>query len=677
MKRFGTLAGILLIFALTFPGVAQEQKPLSFESLISLGRVGDPQISPDGRWVAYSVTRIDIEKNAGNSDIWMVPIAGGTPTQLTRSDKRDNNARWSPDGKQIAFISSREGGPQIWIMDVPGGEPRKLTSLSTGADGVIWSPDGKNLAFTSDVYPGCADDACNKKRDAEFESSKVQAKIFDHLLFRHWDSWKDGKRTHVFVVSPSGGTPRDVTPGDYDAPPFSLGGPTDYDFSPDGKELCFTRNVEKVEATSTNADLWVVPVAGGEPKKITTNPAYDGAPLYSPDGKYIAYRAQRRPGFESDRFEIMLYDRQAQSSRSITEKTDRSISGFAWATDSRTVFFTAEDEEYVSIYRAALNGEVVRVISGTFNDAVCVSRDGKTLVFTRQSNSVPAEIYRSGVDGSGAQALTSENRPVLAQLEMGKVESIRYPGAEGKPIQAWIVKPPRFAADRKWPAIVLIHGGPQGAWSDSFSYRWNLQMFAARGYVVFAPNPRGSTGFGQEFTDQISGDWGGRVYTDLMNGVDYLARLPYVDPNRMAAAGASYGGYMIDWLEGHSSRFKCVVSHDGVFNAASMFGATEELWFPLWEFKGTPWSNPEIYAKWSPSSYVKNFKTPMLVVHGERDYRVPVAEGFQLFTALQLMNVPSKFLYFPDEGHWVLKPQNSRLWYRTVLDWIDQWTKTP
>jgi dipeptidyl aminopeptidase/acylaminoacyl peptidase len=262
-------------------------------------------------------------------------------------------------------------------------------------------------------------------------------------------------------------------------------------------------------------------------------------------------------------------------------------------------------------------------------------------------------------------------------LEMGKVDSVRYPGSEGKQIQAWVVKPPRFTPDRKWPAIVLIHGGPQGAWSDSYSYRWNLQMFAARGYVVFAPNPRGSTGFGQEFTDQISGDWGGRVYTDLMNGVDCLAKLPYVDSNRMAAAGASYGGYMVNWLEGHSDRFKCLVSHDGVYNAVSMFGATEELWFPLWEFKGTPWSNPDVYAKWSPSSYVKDFKTPLLVVHGEMDYRVPVAEGFQLFTALQLMNVPSKFLYFPDEGHWVLKPQNSRLWYRTVLDWIDRWTKTP
>jgi dipeptidyl aminopeptidase/acylaminoacyl peptidase len=666
----------ICVLLLSAAGLAQQRHPIAFDDLVAFGRVSDPQISPDGKSVAFTINRIDLARNAGNTDIWLVPMAGGIPRQLTQSDKRDNNPRWSPDGKKLAFISSRDGNPQVWIMELTGGQPHKVTSISTGADGVIWSRDGKYLAFTSEVYPDCADDACNAKRDQASEASKVKAKIFTRLLYRHWDSWKDGKRTHIFVVSAEGGAPRDLTPGDFDAPPFSLGGPSDYDFSPDGKELCFARNTDKVEATSTNVDLWTVAVLGGQPKKITSNPAYDGSPLYSPDGKYIAYRAQRRPGFEADRFELMLYDRASGKSLSVTSGLDRAAGGMAWAPDSRSIYFSAEDEGFSSIYRAGVNaGAPARLTEKSFNDEVQVSSDGKNLVFTRQSLSHPAEVYRADTDGHGAQALTAVNDAALGRIAMGTVESATYKGADGANIQGWIVKPPAFDAKRKYPAVFLIHGGPQGAWSDNFSYRWNPQMFAGRGYVVFAPNPRGSTGFGQQFTDEISGDWGGKVYQDLMNGADYLAQLPYVDSAHMSAAGASYGGYMIDWLEGHTTRFRCLVSHDGVYDIASMFGATEELWFPLWELKGTPWDNPALYQKWSPSSFVKSFKTPLLVVHGELDYRVPVAQGFELYTALQLMNVPSKFLYFPDEGHWVLKPQNSQLWHKTVLDWIDQWTK--
>jgi dipeptidyl aminopeptidase/acylaminoacyl peptidase len=666
------LAGLMPVAS----GSAQQRHTIAFDDLIAFGRISDPQVSPDGKSVAYAMTRMDLAKNAGNSDIWLVSVTGGAAKQLTQSEKRDNNARWSPDGRQLAFISTRDGSAQIWILEVASGEARKLTAISTGADGVIWSPDGKNLAFTSDVYPDCRDDACNAQRNKAAEASKVKAKIFDHLLYRHWDSWKDGKRTHIFVIPAAGGTPRDLTPGDFDAPPFSLSGPADYDFSPDGKELCFARNTDKVEATSTNGGLWTVPVAGGEPQKITANPAYDGSPLYSRDGKYIAYRAQRRPGFEADRFELMLYDRAARASKSITASLDRSVSESTWAPDSRSIYFTAEDEGFSSIYRVGANGEPpVRVVEKSYNGDIQVTPDGKTLIFTRQSISKPSEIYRAGADGRDVRPLTMVNDTALSQITMGPVESLTYKGFGGTNIQAWIVKPPFFDANRKYPAIFLVHGGPQNAWGDNFSYRWNMQMFAGRGYVVFAANPRGSMGFGQQFTDEISGDWGGKVYQDLMSGADYLAKLPYVDATRVAAAGASYGGYMMNWLEGNTDRFRCLVSHDGVFDAASMFGATEELWFPLWDFKGTPWDNPAVYQKWSPSSYVKNFKTPMLVVHGELDYRVPVTQAFELFTALQLMKVPSKFLYFPDEGHWVLKPQNSQLWWKTVQDWIDQWTK--
>lgn len=386
----------------------------------------------------------------------------------------------------------------------------------------------------------------------------------------------------------------------------------------------------------------------------------------------------------------MLYDRKAGTTKSLTSSLDRPVGGMFWAPDSLSIYFTAEDEGYSTICRVGLaGGTPSRLTERSFNDDVKVSPDGKMLVFTRQTLSRPPEVYRAGADGRSVQPLTTVNDAALGRIEFGAVENIRYDGAgaiqsgqgggkggaSSTPIQAWLLKPPLFDPQRKYPAILLIHGGPQSAWGDSVSYRWNMQMFASRGYVVLAPNPHGSTGFGQAFTDEISGDWGGLVYQDLMKGFDYLVKLPYVDAGHVSAAGASYGGYMIDWIEGQPQRFRCLVSHDGVFDVASMFGATEELWFPLWEFRGAPWDNPTLYQKWSPSSYVKNFKTPMLVVHGELDYRVPVSQGFELFTALQLMKVPSKFLYFPDEGHWVLKPQNSQLWWKTVLDWIDQWTK--
>jgi dipeptidyl aminopeptidase/acylaminoacyl peptidase len=669
---------ILCAIALGLFGQAFAAEPrhaIGFDDLMSLGRVSDPQVSPDGAWVAFTVARYSKEKNSGDSDVWLVPAAGGTPRQLTRSERRDNNPRWGADGRQLAFISSRDGTPQVWVMDLSGGDARRLTSLSTGADGVIWSRDGSRLAFTSDVYPDCADDNCNRRRAEAADSSKVKAKIVERLLYRHWDSWKDGRRTHVFTVPALGGVPVDCTPGDHDAPPFSLGGPTDYDLSPDGKELCFASNTDRVEAVSTNSDLWIVPASGGTAKRITANPAYDGSPLYSPDGKYIAYRAQRRPGFESDRFELLVYDRASGESRSLTGNLDRHVGGFDWAPDSGALCFTAEENGYSPVYRVSIKGGDARiVVDKSSNDDVKVARKAG-LVFTRQSISRPSEVYRADLDGRNAAPLTRTNESVLGGLDLGTVESMTYAGADDTPVQAWLVRPPGFAAGKRYPAIVLIHGGPQGVWGDAWSYRWNIQMLAARGYVVFAPNPRGSFGFGQRFTDQISGDWGGKVYEDIMKGVDALTRLEYVDGSRLAAAGGSFGGYMVNWIAGHTTRFRALVSHAGVFNLESMYGVTEELWFPEWEFRGTPWMSREQYTRFSPSQAIASFRTPTLVVHGELDYRVPIGEGLQMFTALQRMNVPSKLLYYPDEGHWVLKPQNSELWYRTVLDWIDRYTK--
>lgn len=680
MKRF-VIPSTILVLVLSALICAQETSRFTVTELLKVRRVSDPQVSPKGNLVAYSITDIDFEANRGRTQIYVVPISGGEPRQLTKHQSSSSSPRWSPDGSRLAFVSARDGSPQIWTMDVNGGGLKKITNISTGAGDPIWSPDGKLLAFVSEVYPDCKDDECNRKREEEREQSKVKAKIVDRLLFRHWNAWKDGKRTHVFVVSSEGGVARDLTPGDYDAPPFSLGGPSDYAFSPDSTELAFVSNRDKDEALSTNADIFIVSVNGGDPRNVTAaNRAYDGSPLYSPDGRYLAYRAQAKPGFEADRFRLMLYDRKTGKTQSITETHDGWVDEFTFSPDSRTIYFTSVDRGRSRIFTVPVaGGSVRRIVEEGTNGDLKVSPDGRTIVFSRNTLAGPVEIHRANADGTNVTAVTRTNDTLLAPFKLRPAEEIAWTGATNAKITGWIIKPSNFDSSKTWPLLVIIHGGPQSAFNDAWSYRWNAQVFANTGYVVFMPNPRGSVGFGQQFLDEISGDWAGKVFADIKNGVAHVLTLPFVDKNNIGAAGASYGGYMINWIQGHNDdprfRFKTLVSHAGVYNLTSMYGGTEELWFPEWEFKGTPWTNPEMYDRWSPHKFVSNFKTPILITHGELDYRVPVNEGFQLFTAVQRMGVESRLLYFPDEGHWILKPQNSRLWYNTVIDWLDKYLK--
>lgn len=657
---------------------AQAKRPFTFEDMMALKRVGEPVPSPDGKWVAFTAVDVNLEENTRTPHLWMVALQGGGARQITKG-KGEQRPRWSPDGKHFLYIMDE----QVHVLDfdaatgnaLPGG--RQVTSLSTGADGALWSPDGKNILFVSEVYPDCADDACNKARDEEKSKSKVKALMFTRLLYRHWTGYSEGKRSHLFVASAEGGVPRDLTPGDYDAPPFSLGGPDGYAFSPDGQEICFSSNHEPVGATSTNNDLFIIPMSGGTPKQITSNKASDSSPQYSPDGKWIAYLAQVRPGYESDRFRLMLYERATSKITNLTESFDGWVGTFAWGPESAGLAFVAEDKGEQPIYSVGLkDGKIELVIRGHYDD-LAITQHSETLA-TGMSVEYPNEIYviACGHGKCGAVALTHMNDAVFAQVHTSPLESFWFTGAENKKVQGFLVKPPDFDAAKKYPVKFIIHGGPQGAWGDSWSFRWNPQLFAASGYVVVMINPRGSTGYGQKFIDDINGDWGGRVYQDLMLGLDYAERkYPFLDKTRECALGASYGGYMIDWIEGHTTRFQCLVSHDGTYNLESFWGTTEELWFPEWEFRGTPWTNPLAYRKWSPHVYARNFKTPMLVVHGQKDLRVDLSEGLQLFTTLQRRGVPSKMLYFPDEGHWVLKPQNSRLWYKTVNEWVDGYLK--
>jgi dipeptidyl aminopeptidase/acylaminoacyl peptidase len=736
---------LALVFTLLYvvPAFSQAKRPFTFEDMMSLKRVGEPVPSPDGKWVLFSAVDVDLAANKKTPHIWIVPLApaGGatgvppvqarvgadassaqaerssaTPSsareRILIADQDGDRPRWSPDGKHFAFISAKEGGSQVWIADFDAAAGsvtgvHKLTSIATEASGELWSPDGKNILFVSEVYPECdgapeAEAACNAKKLEEHKTSKVKALIFERLLYRHWNAYKEGKRSHILVVeAPRGNADvtvvthileaaRDFTPGDYDAPVFSLGGQDNYAFSPDGQEICYASNHDKVEAISTNNDLWIVPVNGGtgvspvQAKNITAdNPASDSTPLYSPDGKYIAYRAQQRPGYESDRFRLMLYDRKTGERKNLTEEFDRWVGTFTWSPNSKYIYFVSEDEGESKVYEIAVAGPLKpRWLFPFFNDDLVPTPDGKNLIFTEMSVRAPNEIYsfwlcpRCDPPPPPPKQLTHQNDALLSQVSMSPLETFWFTGAHGDKVQGFLVKPPNFDPNKKYPMKFLIHGGPEGAWGDDWSYRWNPELFAANGYVVVMINFHGSTGYGQKFIDAINGDWGGAPFEDLMKGLDYAERTyPFIDKDRECALGASYGGYAINWILGHTNRFKCLVSHDGMFNSTSAWGSTEELWFNEWEFKGTPYTNRALYDKWSPHMYATNFKTPTLVVHGQLDYRLDVSEGFQLFTTLQRLGVPSKMLYFPDEGHWVLKPQNSQLWYKTVNDWVDQWTK--
>ncbi len=681
---------LLLAAAISAFAQGSSKHPITFTDMIGMHRMAEPEISRDGKWVAYTVTTPDMDANRGASNIWIVSTAGGAELQLTRSG-HDSSPVWSPDGKTLAFLSSRSGNSQVYLLSMEGGEAPPLTKLSTGADIVKWSPDGKTIAFTSSVYPDCVsrsaaalnnDDECNSKRDAEKEKNKVKAHVAERLLYRHWTHWNEGKRSHLFVVPADGSAaPRDLTLGaDYDIPPDERGGPGDINFSPDSKELCFTAVTDRMEAISTNADLFIVPVAGGEAKRITTQQGFDGNPVYSPDGKFIAYRAQLTPGYEADRWRVMLYDRQGGKKENLTEGFDRSAEELEWSADSKTIFFTAENETQKPVYAMAARAgaEPKKIIADTYNTAISFSADGKTLVFERMNLAMPAEVFASASDGSNVRQLSHQNDAILAALEMNPPETFWFKGAEGTKVQAMLIRPPKFDGTKKYPLLVLLHGGPQTMWSNAWGYRWNAQVFSAAGYVTLMINRRGSTGYGQKFTDEITNDWGGKAYVDVMNGVDYaLKKYSFVDGARMAAAGGSYGGYMADWIATHNGRFKAIVSHASVYDKVSMY-ATEELWFEEHDMQGTPWSNPESYRKWAPVTYageLGKYKTPTLVIAGERDYRVPYTQSLEFFNALQRQGVPSKLVVFPDEGHWVLKPQNSQFWYKTFLDWLALYVK--
>lgn len=648
-------------------------KAMTAADLIESLGLSDPQISPDGRLVAFVVRRGRLAQNDGVANLWVAPLAGGPARRLTTTEKSDWGPRWSRDGRHLYFVSTRKGAPAVWRLPVQGGEAEPVGSAALGVGGpLVLSPQGDRILFAGSAYPKCPDDACNGRESKARERSKVKAELFTGLLYRHWNAWRHGQVNHVFALELRGRKVRDLTPGPEDAPPIALGGSPDYAVSPDGREIAFVKNTDRQVATSTNNDLFVMPAAGGRPVRLTQNAANDHSPAYSPDGRFIAYLAMKVPRYEADRLRLVLYDRQAKTHRVLTETFDRSIHEFVWAPDGKALYFTADDRGYVPVFAVpTAGGEVRRVVERVFAEGLRVTPDGQTLVFVSHATHALPEIWRAPTAGGATTRVTTLQKRFEERVSMRPVEHLWFEGAAGKPIHALVVKPPDFRPGQRYPLVVMIHGGPQGMSGDSWHPRWNAQLFAAPGYVLLMPNFHGSQGYGQAFCDAIGGDWGGKPYEDVMRSVEAaVKKLPYVDGGRVCAVGASYGGYLVNWIGTQTTRFRCLITHAGVYDLRSKYGTTEELWFPEREFQGTPWTNPGMYAKWSPSMQVQRWKTPTLVIHGQHDYRVTVGQGMQLFTALQRQGVPSQFLYFPDEDHFVKKPQNRLFWWKTMHDWL-------
>ena len=670
----------ILLFLITVSLFPQNKRAITIDDLWSMKRIGTFDLAPDGSKIVFSATSYSMDLNKGNSDIYIVNTDGSGLKAIVNSEKNESSPKFTPDGKKIAYIYN----DQIWLCSLDGTKPEQLTNIYTGVNDFSWSPKDGKILFSSSVYPDCTSDACNKERDSIKDNSKVKASIFTGLMYRHWNEWRNGKRSHLFVFDIASKEAVDVNSlSETDTPPLALGSTKDYSFSPDGQEIAFTMNPVSIVSTSTDNEIYTMLTADVKkgtdiPKKlISISKGNDNEPVYSPDGKYIAYCSMERAGLESDKQRLILYDRALGTSKDVTKGFDRSVSDLIWSPDSKYIYFTASNEVFESVYKLTVATRDIALIINEHNSSdIAFSAQGDKLYFKQERATLPFEIFSADAQGKNLTQLTSINKALLDQIEMNPIETFWSPGAAGAKVQSIIVKPPFFDASKKYPLIFLVHGGPQGHWNDDFHYRWNLEMFAAKGYVVVATNPRGSTGYGQKFTDEISGDWGGKVYTDLMNACDYaIKNFKFIDEKNTFAAGASFGGYMMNWMEGHTSRFNAIVSHDGVFNLESMWGTTEELWFPEWECKGTPWQNRKLYQKFSPHRYIQNSKMPVLVVHGANDFRVCEEQAFQLFTSLQRLGVESKFLYFPDEYHFVTKPQNAKLWWTTIYDWFEKHKK--
>ncbi len=676
MKRCRTVLVVALGFA---AGVAAaERRGFEIADYYRTAFVAGPTLSSDGLRVAFEVRRYDLEKGESWSELWLMGVGGDGLRQMTFGRHHDLSPVFAPDGKTLAFVSDRSGEVQLWRMPVDGGEARQLSRFPGGVGSPVWSPDGSLIAVVAEVYPECGADAeCNRSTRASVDGGPLAVRVTDELLYRHWDSWREDRFRHVLLIdATTGETVADATPGRWDSPTFSLGGHPGMAFSPDGRELAAVSNREGSPATSTNADLWLIPLGEdgrtpGPPVNATAaNLGWDGDPAYSPDGRFLAYRSQARPGHEADLFRLALLDRRTGSVRYLTdrERFDNWIEGLAWggpvlwvqaAVEGRNPLFTVDLE----------SGSLTRVVTDGTIDTWQPGPDGSFVVYARRAVGRPPELASARAGADEPVRLTELNRALEAEVDIRPAEEMWVERPDGTRLHVFVVTPHGFDPSQRYPLILNVHGGPQMQWTDS--YRGDWQVYPGKGYVVAFPNPTGSTGYGQDLTDGISCDWGGTVIDDVLRVTDALAELPYVDPERIGAMGWSWGGYAMMWLEGHSERFKALASMMGVYDLRSMHGATEELWFPEHDMCGVPWSSDE-YERWTPSGSVARFATPCLVITGERDYRVPYTQSLHFFTDLQRRGVPSRLVVYPNAGHWPGWYEMA-FYYLVHLDWFQRW----
>ena len=674
---------VLLLFVVAGSGFAaglDQTHPFSIHDMLAMDRLSDPQVSPDGKWIAFVLRKTDLEENKGRADLWLVGADGTALRRLTSHKASDSNPRWAPDGRSIWFVSARSDTSQVWRIAIDGGEAEQVTQQPLDVGNLIVAPDGRHIAFTMEVFPDCNTPGETKEKLDEIEKRKTSGRIYESIFVRHWDTWKDGRRSHLFVMPAAGGKAVDVMSGmDADTPSKPFGGPEEITFTPDGKAVIFAaRDVGAEEPWSTDFDLYLAPVDGSEPPECLTekNEAWDTNPVFSPDGKTLAYLAMAKPGYESDRFRIILRRWPGNLERVLTEDWDRSPSSICFSADGNAIYTTAANTGQRSLFAIDVKTGAARTIVKE-GQAGSPGITGDRIIYGLSNLSSPVELYSVSRDGSDVRQITKINSEKVAAARTGQYEQFTFAGWNDETVYCYVVKPIDFDPDKKYPVAFLIHGGPQGSFGNSFHYRWNPQAYTGAGYAAVMVDFHGSTGYGQAFCDSIRADWGGKPLEDLQKGLAAaLKRYPWMDGERVGALGASFGGYMINWIAGNwPERFRCLVNHDGNLCERMAYYDTEELWFPEWDRIGTPWDNPENYEKHNPVNFVKNWKTPMLVIHGAQDFRVADTQGLGTFNALQRRGIPSKLLYFPDENHWVMKPANSILWHKTVIDWLDQWLK--
>ena len=667
--KFSKLSTVIFMALLCMPAPAQK-RAFSIEDIYRVKTAYGPTVSSAGDMI-YTLSSSNLAKQTSTSNIY---TAGG---KAVTTDNQSYSPQWSSDGKYIYYTSSNSGLPQVWRANADGSAAEQLTDYKLGVQGAVVSPDGRYIAFAAEVDPDLndADGSLNKEAREAKRKNPIQAHITDHLLFRHWTEYSDGRYWHIIVFDTKSKTYKDVTPGKFHSPVFSPSGPTGFVFSPDSKELCYLSNHDEHPEASTNCDLWTVNLETLEQKDLTAeNKAWDGSPQYSPDGKYIAYRFQRTPGYESDRFILGLIDRKTGKKSVLTEGFDNWVDDYKWSADSKSIYFLGEVRGVEPLYSVDIKTDKIKsLIAGKAISGFDIDPKGN-VYYTYSTTGKPTAVYKTSLSdlkkGREAVQLTHYNDSLEAAVDFRPSEQMWVKGAEGDSVEVFIVKPHNFDASKKYPLVINVHGGPQMQWMNSYRADW--QVYPGAGYVVAYPNPHGSTGYGQKFCRDISGSWGGRPFDDVMKVTDELAKLSYVDSTRMGAMGWSYGGYFMNWLQGHTKRFKCLASMMGLYDLRSMWGGTEELWFPNFDLEGQPWNSP-LYKKWSPSEYVRNFATPTLIITGERDYRVPYTQALQYFSTLQSLGIPSRLIVFDNDGHWPSTLKSMPLYYNAHLEWFHKY----